>query len=171
MTRSTIHQTLIIALLTLLISLQVTTLSLAQSGPTKQVAKGDRCSVCGMFVAKYPAWVTQVVHASGKQEFFDGVKDLMVYYFHPDSYGAKADDPIKEVWLKDYYSLEWLDGRKALFVIGSDVYGPMGQEFIPFSSQEAAEAFLADHQGKDIISFEQISEALVESMRVGNRMK
>ena len=56
-------------------------------------------------------------------------------------------------------------------MIGSDIYGPMGKEFIPFSSKEAAENFLQDHQGKKTLSFDDITDELVQSMRSGSKMK
>ena len=135
-----------------------------------KVKKDARCTVCGMFVAKYPAWITRIKDQNGRVENFDGVKDMMVYYHNPAEYGGKAGMANAEVMVKDYYSLKWIDGRKAYYVIGSDVYGPMGQEFIPFATREAAESFLADHKGKKIIGFEEITPKLVESMRAGHRM-
>lgn len=144
---------------------------LAGPGAAQEINQDVRCSVCGMFVAKYPAWVTKIVHKEGATLYFDGVKDMMVYFLHPEKYGAQPDNPVLEVWLQDYYSLNWLDAKKAFFVIESDVYGPMGHEFIPFSSKEAALSFSKDHQGKKILTFEQITETQVEAMRAGHRMK
>ncbi|MBN2832303.1 MAG: nitrous oxide reductase accessory protein NosL, partial [Campylobacterales bacterium] len=53
------------------------------------------------------------------------------------------------------------DGKKAFYVIGSDTYGPMGKEFIPFATLKSAQSFLKDHKGSEILSFDKISEALV----------
>ena len=48
-----------------------------------------RCSVCGMFVAKYPNWLTQIHYDDQKQvQFFDGVKDMMVFSFNPEKFNA-----------------------------------------------------------------------------------
>jgi nitrous oxide reductase accessory protein NosL len=124
-----------------------------------------------MFVAKFPAWVVQVRHADDTLQFFDGVKDMMAWYFDPGRYGSLTRDSVKEIMAKDYYSLEWTDVHAAFFVTGSDVYGPMGHEFVPFSSKEAAAAFLKDHKGKQLVSFGEITEPLVESLRSGHRMR
>jgi nitrous oxide reductase accessory protein NosL len=136
----------------------------------EEIAEDSRCQVCGMFVAKYPNWVTQIHSADGKVTFFDGVKDMMVFYFNSDKYGVKAD-AIKEIWVKDYYTMAWLDGRKAHYVIGSDVHGPMGHELIPFATKEAADSFLKDHHGKAVVAFDDITSEKVESMRMGMKMK
>ena len=141
------------------------------AAPSDDITAKSRCPVCGMFVAKYADWITQVRHTDGTVQFFDGVKDMLAYYFDPVAFGGAARESIQEIWVKDYYTLAWLDGRQAFYVTGSDTYGPMGHEFIPFSSPEAATAFLQDHHGKKVLSFDDITPALVESMRSGHKMK
>lgn len=135
------------------------------------VNKESRCPVCGMFVAKYPQWLTQINMSDGRSEFFDGVKDMLAYYFSPGQYGAAAGAMVEEVFVKDYYSQDWIDGQEAFYVLGSDVYGPMGHELIPFSSQAAAENFLKDHHGKKIFRFAEITPEIIESLRKGHTMK
>lgn len=142
-----------------------------QAAPETMVAPNERCSVCGMFVAKYDNWVVQVRMADDTVKFFDGVKDMLVFYFNPHQFGDAVQEDIREIWVKDYYSLRWQDGRDALYVVGSDVYGPMGKEFIPLVSREAAENFKKDHGGEKILTLSEITEELVDSMRSGSRMR
>jgi nitrous oxide reductase accessory protein NosL len=134
------------------------------------ITQKSRCPVCGMFVAKYPQWLTQVNMSDGRTEFFDGVKDMMAYYFAPQQFGAPQGITVEEVYVKDYYSQEWIDGRKAIFVAGSDVYGPMGHELVPFVSQAGALNFFKDHHGSNIYSFSEITRDLIESLRKGHKM-
>ncbi len=134
------------------------------------VTEKERCHVCGMFVGKYPAWVSQLQLSDDRVVMFDGPKDMLVYYFEPDEYGA-AGGKVVDIVVKDYYSQQWIDGRKALYVTGSDVYGPMGEEFVPFDSRKAAENFMEDHHGKRILAFDEITPDLVRSMRKGHKMK
>ncbi|MDH4331735.1 MAG: nitrous oxide reductase accessory protein NosL [Desulfobulbaceae bacterium] len=138
--------------------------------PGKEISPQERCPVCGMFVSKYPDWITQVRLSNGTVKFFDGVKDLMAFFLNPTSFGAPGQK-IQEIWVKDYYTLAWVDGRSAWYVIGSDVYGPMGHEFIPFSSSAAAENFRKDHKGTKVVRFDEITEPLVQSMRHGQKMR
>ncbi len=137
----------------------------------KAVNKDTRCAVCGMFVAKYPNWIVTLTLSEGETKYFDGVKDMMVFYFAPQKYGAKAGATVTAITVADYYTLNPLEARKAFYVVGSDINGPMGHEFIPFASKSAAESFSKDHQGKDILTFEAISTAQVEAMRAGQRMQ
>ncbi|MFZ5775439.1 MAG: nitrous oxide reductase accessory protein NosL [Thermodesulfobacteriota bacterium] len=139
------------------------------AAPASEPAEKERCPVCGMFVAKYPDWVTQVRLADGKTLYFDGVKDLLVFHLDPAGYGGKRE-AIRELWAKDYYTMEWLDLKSAWLVIGSDVYGPMGHEFIPFATRAAAENFRKDHHGTRILRLDEVTPPLVQSMRGGQKM-
>lgn len=125
----------------------------------------DKCPVCGMFIAKYPDWVASMTDKDGKIFFFDGVKDLCKFYFVPGKYGYK-EPPAgwKDISVTDYYDVRPIDGRKAFYVIGSDVYGPMGKELIPFERKEDAREFLHDHHGTRIISFEEVTRDLLLSL-------
>ena len=149
-------------------------LHLPQRAGAQSLDKVDekaRCPVCGMFVAKHPDWISRIEQQEKTPLVFDGVKDMMTYYFHPEKYGGQEVAASAKIMVKDYYTLEWIDGRKAYYVGGSDVYGPMGNELIPFSSEEAAKSFLADHKGKDLFSFDKITEQYVEMLRHGQMMR
>ena len=125
----------------------------------------DKCPVCGMFVAKYPDFVARITFADGSVVWFDGVKDMLKYYFDLPKYNpGKKQDDIKAVVVADYYSLKPIDGLKAFYVQGSDVSGPMGRELIPFGEEAAAKEFLTDHKGQAILVFSQITPAVVKGL-------
>ena len=133
--------------------------------PPLSPAPGDKCPVCGMFVAKYPDWTAQVRFKDEKTVFFDGAKDLFKYYFNMDSYQpGKSSADIGVVYVTVYYTLEPIAAVAALFVVGSDVYGPMGHELIAFSSTADAEEFMSDHHGRQILRFEAVTPELVRSL-------
>ena len=69
-----------------------------------------------------------------------------------------------EIRVTDHYLMRSLDARRAWYVVGSNVYGPMGKELIPFVNPDAANAFLADHAGQKIVSFEGITAELVAGL-------
>lgn len=124
-----------------------------------------KCPVCGMFVAKYPDWTAEIIFEDGTIAFFDGAKDLFKYYFNLDKYApGKTSGDIGPIYVTDYYDMELIDARAAYFVIGSDVYGPMGHELIPFKNQADAEAFKADHGGRRIVRFQRVKPALIKKM-------
>lgn len=133
----------------------------------KEVSHKERCPVCGMFVHKYPDWLVQLRQEDGKVYMFDGVKDMLAFYFAPEDFGVKGGK-VTDIIVKDYYTQQWIDGFKAYYVTGNEnVFGPMGHEFIPFETQAAAENFYKDHRGKKILQFSEISHQLVHNMRGG----
>ena len=138
---------------------------LAGASQAAKPSAKDKCPVCGMFVAEYGDFLAEVVFQDGFRAYFDGPKDMFRYIFQPDKYhpGRKQAD-IASIWVTDYYSLEWIDGKRALYVIGSDVRGPMGNELIPVGLEPEAKAFLNDHKGKSIFRFEDITLEIVNSL-------
>lgn len=127
-----------------------------------QVPEKAKCPVCGMFAAKYPHWVAVVREAGGAEYFFDGVKDLMKCRFEPARFGLAPDGiDHAQIQVTDYYSLTAIDARAAWYVVGSNVFGPMGNELIPFAALRDAEAFLADHSAQRILEFTEITRDLV----------
>ncbi len=42
------------------------------------------------------------------------------------------------------------------FIIGSNIYGPMGHELIPVKGEAEAKAFWWDHGGKKLLKFDEI---------------
>lgn len=136
----------------------------AEKAPPAPSAR-DKCAVCGMFVAPYPNWLGVIVYKDGGTFFFDGPKDLFTFYLAPEKYGsARKRADIADIYVTDYYSVAAIDGRKAFYVIGSDVRGPMGKELVPFSKKAAADGFLKDHLGKKVLSFDEITPATLKSL-------
>lgn len=130
-----------------------------------KVGKDEKCPVCGMFVYKYPKWAAQI-HITGKEKHlsFDGVKDLMKLYLEPQKWGDYKKMSFYTVLVTDYYTQKAIDGKKAYYVIGSNVLGPMGKELIPFETAENASIFFKDHLGKEIVTFDQIDMKLVNKL-------
>ena len=126
------------------------------------IPEDAKCPVCGMFVSKFPKWVAQIQLQDGHNHYFDGVKDMMKFYFNPTKYHAHSNEQILQMNVTDYYSLESTDAKKAYYVLGSNVYGPMGEELIPFKNEDEAKKFMADHFGKKVVSFDEIKEEMIK---------
>ncbi len=128
------------------------------------VPKGEKCPVCGMFVYKYPRWVAVLdvtVNDQHKKLYFDGVKDLVKFYHDPQKWENFEKITIQDIMVTDYYRQTALDGKNALYVIGSDILGPMGHELIPFDSKAQANVFLNDHSGTQIVKFDEITRQMI----------
>ena len=131
-----------------------------------EVTKDEKCPVCGMFTYKYPKWVAQIFYKHNDHEHhfsFDGVKDMMKFYFNPEKWGKYSyvnANSISKILVTDYYSGKGIDAFKAFYVIRSDIYGPMGHELIPFETYDDAEIFKNEHRGKRILTFDKIYQEL-----------
>ncbi len=125
----------------------------------------DKCPVCGMFVARYPDFVAQVLFKDGSRAYFDGSKDMFKFCLNMKKYAPqKRAQDISAIYVTDYYRLEHIDGFKAWYVLGSDIYGPMGREMIPFEKQSDAGEFMKDHKGRSIMRFEDIRLELIRGL-------
>ena len=125
----------------------------------------DRCAVCGMFVAKYPNFLAQVLFQDGSYALFDGPKDMFKYYFNLEKYNPlKKSSDVAAIFVMDYYSLKPIDGFKAYYVGGSNVFGPMGKELIPFEKEAEAKEFMADHVGKSLSKFKDVNRDIIKSL-------
>lgn len=148
-----------IVLLSLLAPLTVT----AASVPAADAK--THCSVCGMFVQRHPDWQVVLELDSAPPQFFCAPKDLFKFLLFPDRYHPHLSrQQIKAIHLKDYYSLEVIDGRGAYFVTGSDIRGPMGNDLIPFLRREDAQGFLQDHKGRHLLPFADITPAVLQEL-------
>jgi copper chaperone NosL len=133
--------------------------------PPVKPGPGDKCPVCGMFVVKYPAWVAGVTFADGSRALFDGAKDLFKFLQDPGRWApgrTRAD--VRSIFVTDYYDLVQVDARGAFYVLGSDTYGPMGEELVPLAKKSDAEEFMKDHAGKRIVRFDEVTPELLKTL-------
>lgn len=154
------YWTLIVVALILTVSL----VTAAEKVPAKP-GEGDKCPVCGMFVAHYPDFMAQVVFKDGSYIFLCCVKDMMQYYFGLPKYNpSKKTADVANIVVTDYSNMKPTDGYQAYYVVGSVVFGPMGQEFFPFGEESVAREFLRENHGKEIVRFDQINPEVLKEL-------
>lgn len=128
----------------------------------------DLCPVCGMFVAKYPYWVATLVWRDGSVFHFDGAKDLFKYLGDLARWApGRAREEIAKVGVTAYYEGERVDAFAASYVLGSDVFGPMGNEAVPHATRADAEEFLKDHAGRRVVGPADLTPALMRALDEG----
>ncbi len=136
--------------------------SMKLAGKHIDVPTKAKCPVCGMFVSKYPKWAGYMEH-DGNKYYFDGVKDMMKYYIFDGDFPYDRSK-ISKMTVSDYYTLEEIAAKEAFYVLDSDVFGPMGRELIPFKSKKSAQTFMADHNGKSMVRFDEITDKMVMAL-------
>ena len=125
----------------------------------------DKCPVCGMFVAKYPDFMAEILFKDGSYAVFDGVKDMARYYLDMAKYNpSKTQADIDSIYVTDYYQLDFMNGFDAFYVLDSNVFGPMGKELIPFAKEDEAREFMADHAGKSLLRWNGITLDLLKGL-------
>jgi nitrous oxide reductase accessory protein NosL len=109
--------------------------------------------------------VAEIIFEDGAYVVFDGAKDMFKYYFNLKRYSpSKGLSDIDSIYVTDYYTLTFIDGHKAVYVMGGDVYGPMGRELIPFEKERDAREFMKDHKGKSLVLFTEVTTELIKQL-------
>ena len=108
------------------------------------------------------------MYKDGHAHHFDGAKDMFKFWHDPAKYAAgHRREDMAAIWVTDFYGLARIDAKKAFYVTGSDVLGPMGHEFLPLANRADAEEFLKDHKGRRILGFDQIPRGMAEQLDDG----
>ena len=116
---------------------------------------------CGMNLLEHPGPKGQIITASRIDPFwFTSVRDTVAFTLMPDQ-----PRDIRAIYVSDMAQAasweepgvaNWIDARKAWFVIESRKQGGMGAaEAVPFGNRKSAEAFAAANGGR-VVTFSEI---------------
>jgi copper chaperone NosL len=121
---------------------------------------------CGMNLLEHPGPKGQIITAGRMDPFwFTSVRDTVAFTLMPDQprdiRAIYVSDMARATSWQDPGATNWIDARKAFFVIESRKHGGMGAaEAVPFGNREAAAAFAATNGGR-VVTFTQIPSAYV----------
>ena len=121
---------------------------------------------CGMNVLEHPGPKGQIITAGRIDPFwFTSVRDTVAFTLMPDQprdiRAIYVSDMARAPSWEEPGATNWIDARKAFFVIQSRRQGGMGAaEAVPFGNRAAADAFAAANGG-DVVTFAQIPSAYV----------
>ncbi len=122
------------------------------------------CLVRHIKVYKAPEWVAKIELKNGKKVFFSSPKSMFEFYFRPGKWfdvGVKSEKDFKDILVTDFKTLKPVKAKGAFYIYGSNVVGPAGDDLIPFDSYADAEDFSKKHNGKRIMGFRDVSDALI----------
>lgn len=155
----------LLIIISLILSVAAAAVCHAAGPKPRKPGVADKCPVCGMFVAKYTDFAGQLQFKDGSVVFFDGPKDLFKYYQGLSrAGGGKKQADVIAVFVTNYYNLASIDGLNAYYVMGSDVFGPMGRELISFQKEADAREFKKDHKGKAVLRFREVTPAVLKEL-------
>jgi copper chaperone NosL len=133
----------------------------AQAPPPQKMTAEVIGHYCGMNLLEHPGPKGQIFAASLIEPvWFSSARDTIAFTMLPDE-----PKDILAIYVSDMGKApswdkpgadNWVEARKALFVIGSRVKGGMGSnEAVPFSDRGAAERFVAESGGR-IVTFAEL---------------
>lgn len=131
-------------------------LALAACGGEDAAAPTTRCDLCGMVVAEDSGWRAGGTGADGEALAFDTPKCL---FRHRHERGE-----VNEPWVIEYDSQTRRPAAELVYVLGSDVEGPMGRDLVPLASRARATGFSADHAGDDVLAFDEVTAEVVGAL-------
>lgn len=99
-----------------------------------QVPEDTRCAECGMKVDAKSKFISYGLSDEGKKIFFCDVGDML-------SSLKRKRFKIKEIYVKDYNTGEWIDGQKAYYVHSKKFSTPMGWGLAAFRDISEAKSF------------------------------
>jgi len=110
-------------------------------------------------VDKHPRFQAKIKLANGKEILFCCPKAMFAFYLRPylyPEYKIKSELDFKELWVKDYISGEWIKAEGALYVFGSRLQSPKGDDLIPVRNQDALNIFKLRYGGSRVLTFPEI---------------
>jgi len=112
---------------------------------------------------KHEKWLAEAEFANKQKMQFVSVKSMMQLYQHQEYFLKRNLIPAKitAIYVQDYMTGERIEAPKAVYLFGSRIVGPHGDDLIPFATQERAELFKLKHGGTKILPFERLSKGLI----------
>lgn len=123
----------------------------------------DECHVCGMIVTDFPGPKGQAVERDGVKKFCS-TAEMFSWYLQPENRILQV-----RLYVHDMGQSHWdqpddehlIDAKQAWYVSGTPLQGAMGASLASFADKQAAEALAAEHEGAQVLAFEQIDEAFL----------
>ncbi len=117
---------------------------------------GAICPICHMKIEASMIGPAAIVMKDGTVKGFDAAGDLLRYYLEPKAHDLDIDK-IKDIYVTEYGTRKFINGKKAFYVTGSDLQQGMGPELAPFANKEDAEKWKAQHSGSGVVDFNKVT--------------
>jgi len=116
------------------------------------VQEKSSCAECGMYIqGENIKFASEMILDDGKVKYFCDLGDLFFFY---DVHRHK--DRIAAIYVKDYLSGEWVEGREAAYLSGVKVITPMRYGILAFKDVNSAEKFRKERGGDRVYGFKDI---------------
>ncbi len=110
-------------------------------------------------VNKHPKFQAKIELRNGQTILFCCPKAMFAFYLRPylyPEYKIKSELDFKKLLVKDYLSGDWIKAEGALYVFGSRLQGPKGDDLIPVRNKDALNVFRLKYGGTRILTFPEV---------------
>jgi nitrous oxide reductase accessory protein NosL len=113
---------------------------------------------------EFPKWICEAELKNGKKVQFASVKSMMQLFFHQEYFKKRklVDDVVKTIYVQDFISGRKIEAQKAVYLFGSRMIGPHGDDLIPFESEDNAKVFMLKNGGTKILPYKKLSKGLIK---------
>jgi nitrous oxide reductase accessory protein NosL len=129
-----------------------------------QISETDRCPVCAMPVAEHERFSAAIVLADGTAYYFCSAGCMLRAWVNPAHYLNRERDALRRPIVRDYFTGDFIDGRRALWISGSDVIGPMGPALVAIQSEDDLAVFRRRHGVGTVFSLSALNAGTWETL-------
>lgn len=124
-----------------------------------QISAEDRCPVCAMKVRRHAKFASAIQLHDGTTYYFCGTGCMIRSWRHPEVFLNVPPSSLFRPLTQDYFSGKPLDARKAWWVAGSDIIGPMGPALVPLGKESDISVFRKRHGAKTIFRLHEMTDS------------
>ena len=120
----------------------------------KKKPEQERCKRCGMKIDRDSPWLVELVDQSGAVIAFDTPRCALNAW-------RKGQVDARSMRVHEYYDQAMRDAAEVRFVVGGDVNGPMGPDFVPVDPSRVTK-FIQDHGAERAFRLEEITPQVLD---------
>ena len=129
-----------------------------------QISETDRCPVCAMPVAEHERFSAAIVLSDGSAYYFCSAGCMLRAWVNPVHYLNRQPVALRRPVARDYFTGDFIDGRRALWISGSDVIGPMGPALVAIQSEDDLAVFRRRHGAGTVFSLSALNAGTWETL-------
>ena len=110
-------------------------------------------------VNKNPKFQAKIELANGKTILFCCPKAMFYFYLRPyqyPEYNITKETDFKKLLVRDYISGDWIKAEGALYVFGSRLQGPKGDDLVPVRNKDTLNIYMLKFGGSKVLTFPEI---------------
>ncbi len=106
---------------------------------------------------------------NGQVVQFVSVKSMMLVYFHQKHFKETGflSSNIKTMYVQEYLTGKRLKAQNAVYVFGSNLVQPKGEDLVPCRNMKYAKIFENKYGGTKIVTFKEINKNLLDYLDLG----